>query len=117
MGHFFFLVSYQRPMHFGQLIPSTSSRMAYPRVRTPFDSNFARNQGFLPGGREFVSGKTWRNGYREVPKNSWNWEQPKTWVPLNPERDYFEEPDEDDRAWERQKQWRQNLRVGLCSVF
>lgn len=100
--------AYQRPIHFGQLIPSTSSRLGYPRVRNPYD--FSWNQEFLPVAREQAPSKTWRNGYRQIPKNSWNRDQPKSWLP---ERDYFEETNDEDKSWEQQKQWRQNLRV--CS--
>ncbi|XP_016842844.1 uncharacterized protein LOC100678838 isoform X1 [Nasonia vitripennis] len=141
--------AYQRT-HFGQLVSPSSSRLAYTRLREPmvpypeqvppvppqYDVNFARNQEYLPPGRDFAASKPWqagnpfRGGSNDGPSNKglWNWRQfssvSKPWMPWHSERDYFarleQVEEETAKAWQQaqqrqqQQSWnRQNFRENL----
>lgn len=116
------------------------SRNGYPRPRehipysdqqAVYDLNFARNQEYLPAGRDYAASKSWQSSnsspYLYDTKNSWNRHQfaeppdPKPWPPWHTQREYLarleKEEEETAKAWQQAQQrqhqnWnRQNIMV------
>ncbi|XP_023245516.1 uncharacterized protein LOC106638851 [Copidosoma floridanum] len=124
-------------VHYGHLI-SSPSRVGPSRGQSEQERarHFGPNQEYVPSGLEFDETKSWpedgpKFGYGSPwarvdegnvrPRPAWDWRRlaglpiaaSKTWLPLNVERDYFDQAEEEDmaRGWRQLQNWNvQHLR-------